>query len=84
MKNDLNIKLSATLDKKTIESIIKEALEKETGKKVSSITFSISKVGDDRMSNGWDELTGCTVNFETGPYCPEMPVGSIPRGTTRC
>ena len=83
MKNELNIKLSATLDKHALECIIKEALEQETGKQVKSISFSVTKTNEDERY-GYYTLSGCTVDFETSTLNPKMPTGPTQRGTTRC
>lgn len=64
MSYTFNIAVSAALDKETVENILKEFLERDTGRKVKKIAFNLAEISDfaDRYSH--KAFSGCTVQFE--------------------
>ncbi len=64
MSYTFNIAVSASLDKEAVETILKDYLERDTGRKVTSITFNLVEISDfaDRYSH--KAFSGCTVQFE--------------------
>ena len=64
MSYTFNIAVSATLEKASVEAILKEYLERDTGRKVKKIEFNLAEISDfaDRYSH--KAFSGCTVQFE--------------------
>jgi len=64
MSYTFKIAVSASLEKAAVDSIIKEYLERDTGRKVKKIEFNLAEISDfaDRYSH--KAFSGCTVQFE--------------------
>ena len=66
MSYNFNFAVSATINAKTVEEMVKKVVEEQTGRKVKSITFKTKNVysgyGRDEYSSS--VFDGCTVDFE--------------------
>jgi hypothetical protein len=63
MTHKFNISLTAELTAQTVSSIIKQAVEAQTGKKVASIKVKTANTFDFRGESTGSDFTGCTVTF---------------------
>jgi hypothetical protein len=64
MSYTLNMSVSAELDKETVENILKEFLERDTGRKVKKIEFNLAMIFEFADYDSYKIFSGCTVQFE--------------------
>ena len=92
MSYTFNIAVTASLDKTAVENILKEFLERDTGRKVKSVTFNLGEISDFSDRYTLKEFRGCTVQFEddkktVGPSGPvyraslASQIEAVERGT---
>jgi hypothetical protein len=64
-KYNFNIATSAEISADTIEKMVKQVVEEQTGRRVLSVTFKTRKVCYGYGRDEWDEsvFSGCTVQF---------------------
>ena len=65
MSYTFDIAISASLNKETVENILKDYLERDTGRKVKSISYTLTDVSDPMDRYSHKVFNGCTVQFES-------------------
>lgn len=56
--------VTASINVADIEKMLKEAIERETGRRVASIDFTINETGGYMDRGGSYRVTGCTIRFK--------------------